>query len=108
MPFETMPWMATAKWEMFDAGCAACDGTKGIFYFYGPPEERPWGTRFVGGDYRGLSDLWRIPKASYWFVKAQWTEDPFVYITGHWTWPGQNGKQEWSGFTPPATRSSCS
>jgi beta-galactosidase len=90
--FEAMPWMATAKWEMFDAGCAACTGTKGIFYFYGPPEERPWGTRFTGGDYRGLTDLWRIPKASYWFVKAQWTEDPFVHVVGHWTWPGQEGK----------------
>ena len=90
--FETMPWMATAKWEMFDAGCAACTGPKGIFYFYGPPGVRPWGTRYVGGDYRGLMDLWRIPKASYWFVKAQWTEDPFVYITGHWTWPGQEGQ----------------
>ena len=90
--FESMPWMATAKWEMFDAGCAACEGTKGIFDFYGPPEARPWGTRFNGGDYRGLSDLWRIPKASYWFVKAQWTDDPFVHIVGHWTWPGQEGK----------------
>ena len=90
--FEAMPWMATAKWEMFDAGCAACTGTKGIFDYYGPPEKRPWGTHFNGGDYRGLSDLWRIPKASYWFVKAQWTEDPFVYIVGHWTWPGQEGK----------------
>ena len=90
--FETLPWMATAKWEMFDAGCAACDGTKGIFYFYGPPELRPWGTRFTGGDYRGLSDLWRIPKASYWFVKAQWTEAPFTHIVGHWTWPGSEGR----------------
>jgi beta-galactosidase len=90
--FESMPWMATAKWEMFDAGCAACEGTQGIFYFYGPPEVRPWGTRFNGGDYRGLSDLWRIPKASYWFVKAQWTEEPFVYIVGHWTWPGRERK----------------
>ena len=90
--FEAMPWMATAKWEMFDAGCAACEGTKGIFYFYGPPEERPWGTRFTGGDYRGLSDLWRIPKASYWFVKAQWTDEPFVHLVGHWTWPGWEGK----------------
>ena len=92
IPFEAMPWMATAKWEMFDAGCAACEGTKGIFYFYGPPEERPWGTRFTGGDYRGLSDLWRIPKASYWFVKAQWNGAPFVHIVGHWTWPGREGK----------------
>ena len=85
--FEAMPWMASAKWEMFDAGCAACDGTKGIFDYYGPPEPRPWGTHFNGGDYRGLSDLWRIPKASFWFVKAQWTDDPFVQIVGHWTWP---------------------
>ena len=90
--FEAMPWMASAKWEMFDAGCAACEGTKGIFEFYGPPEARPWGTRFNGGDYRGLSDLWRIPKASYWFVKAQWTDDPFIHIVGHWTWLGQDAK----------------
>ena len=90
--FEAMPWMASAKWEMFDAGCGACTGTKGIFDYYGPPELRPWGTRFNAGDYRGLSDLWRIPKASYWFVKAQWTDDPFVQIVGHWTWPGQEGK----------------
>jgi len=90
--FEAMPWMATTKWEMFDAGCAACESTQGIFNFYGPPDKRPWGTRFTGGDYRGLSDLWRIPKASYWFVKAQWTEEPFVYIVGHWTWPGTEGK----------------
>ena len=92
LKFEAMPWMATTKWVMFDPGCAACNTAKGIFYFYGPPEERPWGTRFTGGDYRGLSDLWRIPKASYWFVKAQWTEAPFVYIVGHWTWPGQEGR----------------
>jgi beta-galactosidase len=94
LKFEAMPWMASAKWEMFDAGCAACEGTNGIFDFYGPPEVRPWGTRFNGGDYRGLSDLWRIPKASYWFVKAQWSEDPFVYIAGHWTWPGAEGKSK--------------
>lgn len=94
LKFEAMPWMAGAKWEMFDAGCAACEGTNGIFSFYGPPGVRPWGTRYNGGDYRGLTDLWRIPKASYWFVKAQWTNDPFVYITGHWTWPGQEGKQK--------------
>ena len=90
--FEAMPWMATTKWEMFDAGCAACGGTKGIGYFYGFPDERPWGTRFTGGDYRGLFDLWRIPKASYWFLKAQWTDQPFVSIVGHWTWPGTEGK----------------
>lgn len=94
LKFEAMPWMASAKWEMFDAGCAACEGTNGIFHFYGPPEVRPWGTRYNGGDYRGLSDLWRIPKASYWFVKAQWTEDPFVHIVGHWTWPGQEGQSK--------------
>jgi hypothetical protein len=90
--FEGMAWMASAKWEMFDAGCGACTGTKGIFDYYGPPELRPWGTHFNGGDYRGLSDLWRIPKASFWFVKAQWTDDPFVQIVAHWTWPGQEGK----------------
>ena len=92
LPFEGMPWMASTKWEMFDAGCAACEGTRGIFNYYGPPELRPWGTRYTAGDYRGLSDLWRIPKASYWFVRAQWNDAPFVHIVGHWTWPGQEGK----------------
>ncbi len=88
--FEAMPWMATTKWVMFDPGCAACNYTRGTFS--GIRGERPWGARFTGDDYRGLSDLWRIPKASYWFVKAQWTEMPFVHIVGHWTWPGQEGK----------------
>jgi beta-galactosidase len=90
--FEAIPWMATAKWVMFDPGSPATNRTKGIFYFYGPPDKRPWGTRFTGGDYRGLSDMWRIPKASYWFMKAQWTDDPFVYIVSHWTWPGTEGQ----------------
>lgn len=90
--FETMPWMASTKWVMFDPGSPGTNRTRGIFYFYGPPDKRPWGTRFTGGDYRGFSDLWRIPKASYWFIKAQWTEQPFVYIVGHWTWPGTEGK----------------
>jgi beta-galactosidase len=91
LKLEAMPWMATAKWAMFDAGSPGTNRTKGIFHFYGPPENRPWGTRFTGGDYRGLSDLWRIPKASFWFVKAQWSNVPFVYIMGHWTWPGTEG-----------------
>jgi len=90
--FQEIPWMATAKWVMFDPGSPATNRTRGIFNFYGPPEKRPWGTRFTGGDYRGLSDMWRIPKASYWFMKAQWTDDPFVYIVGHWTWPGTEGQ----------------
>jgi len=93
LPFETMPWMASTKWVMFDPGSPDTDRTRGIFYFYGPPDKRPWGTRFTGDDYRGLSDLWRIPKASYWFMRAQWTEDPFVYIVGHWTWPGTEGQR---------------
>jgi hypothetical protein len=92
LKFEALPWMATAKWVMFDPGSPNTNRTKGIFDYYGPPGSRPWGTRFAGDDYRGLGDLWRIPKASYWFVRAQWAEDPFVYIVGHWTWPGAEGK----------------
>ena len=41
LKFEAMPWMATTKWDMFDPGCAACNYTKGIFYFYGPPRNAP-------------------------------------------------------------------
>ena len=62
---EAILWMASAKREMFDDGFAACAGTKGTFYFLGPPEDRPWGTRFKGGDYRGLMDLWRIRWAAH-------------------------------------------
>jgi beta-galactosidase len=90
--FEAMPWMASAKWVMFDPGSPATNRTKGIFSFYGPPAERPWGTRFTGDDYRGLSDMWRIRKASYWFMKAEWSEDPFVYIVGSWRPPDWSPK----------------
>lgn len=90
--FEAMPWMASAKWVMFDPGSPATNRTKGIFYFFGPPSDRPWGTRFTGDDYRGLSDMWRIPKASYWFIKAQWTDDPLVYIVGSWRPPDWSPK----------------
>lgn len=40
----------------------------------------------------GMTDIWRIPKETYYFYQSQWTEKPMVHIVGHWTWPGQEGK----------------
>ena len=96
---KSMPWMGTAKWVMFDPGSVNQNFIKSIFNWYGPPDTGPWGVRFTGGDYRGLCDMWRIPKASYWFVKSQWTDEPFVYIVGHWTWPGKEGKPRTVSYT---------
>lgn len=40
----------------------------------------------------GMTDIWRIPKESYYFYQSQWAEKPMVHIVGHWTWPGEEGK----------------
>jgi beta-galactosidase len=39
----------------------------------------------------GVTDIWRIPKESYYLYQSQWSSKPMVHIFGHWTWPGQEG-----------------
>jgi beta-galactosidase len=41
----------------------------------------------------GMTDIWRIPKEAYYFYQSQWSAKPIVHIVGHWTWPGEEGRQ---------------
>ena len=41
----------------------------------------------------GMADIWRIPKDVYYFYQSQWSSKPMVHIAGHWTWPGQEGRE---------------
>ncbi|MFB3892383.1 MAG: glycoside hydrolase family 2 TIM barrel-domain containing protein [Phycisphaerae bacterium] len=45
--------------------------------------------RVVGS---GVTDVWRIPKDSYYFYQSQWSDAPMLHVCGHWTWPGQEGE----------------
>jgi len=40
----------------------------------------------------GVADVWRIPKDVYYFYQSQWSAKLMVHIVGHWTWPGDEGK----------------
>jgi beta-galactosidase len=42
----------------------------------------------------GMADSWRIRKDVYYFYQSQWSGKPMVHICGHWTWPGDEGKQK--------------
>jgi beta-galactosidase len=41
----------------------------------------------------GVADIWRIPKEAYYFYQSQWSAKPMVHIVGHWTWPGEEGRE---------------
>jgi beta-galactosidase len=40
-----------------------------------------------------MADFWRIPKDVFYFYQSQWSSKPMVHIVGHWTWPGQEGRE---------------
>jgi beta-galactosidase len=82
MQYSTLPWLATAKWVMFDTGEPNSTGTMSVF-------TRNWegrvNFRWPFNDYYGVSDMWRLPKEGYFFLRSQWTDKPMVHIVGHWT-----------------------
>jgi len=88
MRYAALPWLGTLKWCMFDTG----EVNKGRT----TPVPRPDGTvtfRWPFNDYLGVADMWRLPKAGFYFLQSQWTEKPMVHIVGHWTWPADSGQK---------------
>jgi beta-galactosidase len=81
MQYAAMPWLATAKWAMFDTGEPNSTHTMSVF-------TRKWegrvNFRWPFNDYNGVSDMWRLPKEGYFFLQSQWTEKPMVHIVGQW------------------------
>ncbi|HHY82883.1 MAG TPA: glycoside hydrolase family 2 protein [Clostridiales bacterium] len=59
-----------------------------------------WSMHDFGTDYEwswpvqtsGVMDMYRIPKYSYYYMKSCWRKDPIVFIAGHWTMHGKEGK----------------
>jgi beta-galactosidase len=42
----------------------------------------------------GVVDMYRRYKEAAYFLKARWSEEPFIHIAGHWTWSGNKGKEK--------------
>jgi beta-galactosidase len=82
MQYSALPWLATAKWAMFDTGEPNATQTMSVF-------TRNWegrvNFRWPFNDYNGVSDMWRLPKEGYFFLQSQWTDKTMVHIVGHWT-----------------------
>ena len=85
-----LPWLGTAKWSMFDTGELNAVGSMSLWI---RDREGKVDFRWPFDDYLGVSDMWRLPKSSFYFLQSQWTEKPMVHIVGHWNWQGSNVKR---------------
>jgi beta-galactosidase len=84
MQWNALPWLGTAKWCMFDPSSVNSIRTQPLYH----RRDGQVSLRWPFNDYRGVSDMWRLPKNAFYFFASQWTEKPMVHIVGHWTWPG--------------------
>jgi len=91
MQWNALPWLATAKWCMFDTGEMNATATRSVWDWPFPDGKVTF--RWPFDDYLGVSDMWRLPKNGFFFLQSQWTETPMVHIVGHWTWPGEAGRK---------------
>lgn len=85
MQWNALPWLGTAKWCMFDPSSVNSVRTQALYH----RRDGQVSLRWPFNDYRGVADMWRLPKNGYYFFESQWTEKPMVHIVGHWTWAGQ-------------------
>ncbi len=83
MQWNALPWLGTAKWCMFDCGEPNGSCTPTLW----ERDDGRLSLRWPFNDYLGVSDMWRIPKNAYFFLRSQWTEKPMIHIVGHWTLP---------------------
>jgi len=40
----------------------------------------------------GVIDIYRRYKEAAYYLKSRWSKEPFIHISGHWTFPGEEGK----------------
>ena len=64
-------------------------------------EESPFHYPAISSQYAVL-DLCGFPKDSYFYLKTWWDKEPTLFITPHWNWKGQEGKD-----IPVWIRSNC-
>ncbi|MDB4583813.1 DUF4982 domain-containing protein [Draconibacterium sp.] len=59
-----------------------------------------WGFHDYGTEYKpvwpiqtsGVVDEYRNLKEAAYYLKARWTEEPFIHISGHWNYEGKEGE----------------
>jgi beta-galactosidase len=86
MQWNALPWLGTAKWCMFDPSSVNSIRTQPLYH----RRDGQVSLRWPFNDYRGVADMWRLPKNGFYFLESQWTEKPMVHIVGHWTWSGES------------------
>ena len=42
----------------------------------------------------GVVDVYRRFKEGAFYLQSRWRDEPFLHIAGHWTWPGDEGKNK--------------
>ena len=55
-------------------------------------EPRPFGWPVINCHY-GFMDICGFPKDSYYYYKAQWSEEPVLHLFPHWNWAGSEGRE---------------
>ncbi|MCS7033517.1 MAG: DUF4982 domain-containing protein [Phycisphaerae bacterium] len=90
---HTHPWGQTARntWRFvrerrFISGLFAWSG----FDYRGEPAPGRWP---ITCSQLGMMDLCGFPKDLFYLHKAWWTQEPFVHLSPHWTWPGREGQE---------------
>jgi beta-galactosidase len=81
---------AESGWKHY----AERDYLAGIFYWTGfdyRGEPVPYGFPAVGSQF-GILDSCGFAKDGYYYLKAQWTDEPVLHVFPHWNWPGKEGK----------------
>ncbi len=59
-----------------------------------------WGMHDYGTEYKpvwpiqksGVIDVYRRYKEAAYYLKSRWSKKTFIHISGHWTFPGEDGK----------------
>ena len=54
-------------------------------------EENPFHFPAIASQY-GVFDLCGFPKDCYDYLKAWWTDEPVLFLSPHWNWPGKEGR----------------
>jgi len=75
-----LDYMDTRSW--LAGSCIWC------FHDYGSEYKPVWPIQTSG-----VVDVYRRYKEAAWMLKARWSNDPFIRIAGHWSWPGEEGKE---------------
>jgi beta-galactosidase len=89
----TVPkWGSTAEaWMQY---YAARPWVEGAFVWSGfdyRGEPKPYGFPSISCP-MGLMDICGFPKDTYYFYKANWTNQPVIHLLPHWNWTGKEGR----------------